>query len=101
MRSLLVALVLVGGCGDDGGGGITGGDSGTDATSCTRRPPAADRARHVIVSHPYAPGGEMRSNAWEVLDLSETGTLSRPARTFEMGRAIVGEIAFTLDGRIG
>jgi len=43
----------------------------------------------------------MRSNEWEILELSSTGTITRPGRTFTMGRAIVGEIAFTRDGKIG
>ncbi len=65
-----------------------------------RDPAAADRVRRVVVSHPYS-ADSMKSNAWEVLDLSATGELSRPGRTFEMGRAYIGEVAFTPDGRIG
>jgi hypothetical protein len=102
MRRVLLVSVLTA-CG--GGGGGPGG-SGTDAsvdgpgTTCVREPAAADRVRHVVVSHPYT-ADSMKSNAWEVLDLSVSGELSRPGRTFEMGRAHVGEVAFTRDGKIG
>ena len=86
------------------GGGSSPGDFRTDAAAdapaCGREPPPADRVRHVVISHPYDTNS-MKSNAWEVLDLSETGELSRPNRTFTMGRALVGEVAFTRDGRIG
>jgi hypothetical protein len=65
-----------------------------------REPGAADRVRHVVISHPYT-ADSMKSNAWEVLDLSATGELSRPNKAFEMGRAYIGEVAFTRDGAIG
>lgn len=95
-------LSIAAGCGGGGGDDTTPGDSATggDASGCVREPAAADRVRRVIVSHPYAAGGA-KSSAWEVLDLSVTGELSRPGRTFMMGRAVTGELAFTRDGVIG
>jgi hypothetical protein len=100
MRSLAIAALLAA-CGDDGGGGITvPGDSGSDGAACSRQPAAADRTRYIVVSHPYG-SAQTQSNAWEVLDLSPAGVISRPGRTFQMGRATVGEIAFTADGKIG
>lgn len=89
-----------------GGGGNGAGDSGVDAqvdgpgTTCVRDPAPADRVRYVVVSHPYT-SDNMRSNDWEVLELSEAGELSRPGRHFTMGRAFMGEVAFTRDGKIG
>lgn len=65
-----------------------------------RDPGPADGTRRVVVSHPYDADG-MKSNVWEVLDLSPAGELGRPGHTFTMGRAFVGEVAFTRDGRIG
>lgn len=100
-RVLLVAALTA--C---GGSNSSTGDSGVDApgdgpgTTCVRDPAPADRVRRVVVSHPFTADG-MKSNAWEVLDLSQTGELSRPGRTFTMGRAFVGEVAFTPDGAIG
>ncbi len=98
-RFWLMAL-LAAGCGDDGGAGTTPGDSGSDGAGCSRAPAAADRTRFVVVSHPYL-NGSTPSNAWEVLELTAAGVLSRPGRTFQMGRATVGEIAFTVDGKVG
>lgn len=100
-RVLLVAALTA--C---GGSSDVPGDSGADApddgpgTTCVREPAAADRVRRVVVSHPYTDDG-MKANEWEVLDLSESGELSRPGRTFTMGRAFMGEVAFTRDGKIG
>lgn len=101
MRRVTVVLAIAAaGCGG-GGGDTSPGDSGTDGTqACVREPAPADRVRHVVIAHPYA-DASTKSNAWEVLDLSPTGELSRPGRTFTMGRAIVGELAFTRDGAIG
>jgi hypothetical protein len=65
-----------------------------------RDPGPADRVRRVVVSHPYD-ANSAKSNVWEVLDLSMTGELSRPNRMFTMGRAYIGEVAFTPDGKIG
>ena len=70
------------------------------ATMCPRTAPSADRVRHVVISHPYDHATN-KSNQWEVLDLSPTGTLSRPNRMFTMGRATIGDVAFTPDGKVG
>lgn len=100
-RVLLVAALTA--CGGGAGGS---GDSGADAsvdgpgTTCVREPAPADRVRHVVVSHPFSADG-MKANTWEVLDLSASGELSRPGRRFEMGRAFVGQVAFTRDGKVG
>lgn len=67
---------------------------------CARTPAAADRTRFVVVSHPYDAAGE-RAGGYEVLELSATGALTRPGRTFTMGRASFGTIAFTPDGEVG
>lgn len=100
MRATFVLSIAAVGC-SDGGEDTRPGDSGTDGTgACVREPAAADRVRHVVISHPYA-DASTKSNAWEVLDLSAAGELSRPGRTFTMGRAISGELAFTQDGKIG
>jgi hypothetical protein len=52
-----------------------------------------------VVSHPYDVDGGT-SNAYEVLTLSEDGRLTA-GPSFEMGRAQLGRIAFTPDGRVG
>ncbi len=76
-------------------------DGGNDGpAACARMPAAADRARHVVVAHPYDTDGN-KADTFEVLDLSQTGELTRPGRTFTLGRAAVGTIAFTPDGEIG
>src|SRR5688500_14080079 len=67
---------------------------------CERPVAAADRVRRVVISHPYDAAGKA-SNAYEVLELSTAGTLSRPGITFEMGRASDGEVVFTPDGKVG
>jgi len=43
----------------------------------------------------------MKANVFEVLELSATGTLTRPDRTFMMGRGAFGVISFTPDGEVG
>jgi len=110
MRSatLLSFAILVPAC---GGGGSTADDvvtpdappAGVDgALGCPRTAGPADGPRSVVVSHPYdAAGGQ--APTWEVLDLSATGELTRatPPRTFTMGRATAGAVAFTPDGEVG
>ncbi|MBI5480652.1 MAG: hypothetical protein HY906_17475 [Deltaproteobacteria bacterium] len=79
-----------------------GGDGG--GNPCPRTPAAAERVRKVVVSHPYdkADGGlPVHVPAWEVLDLSTTGTLTQPGVTFNMGVAMYGEVVFTPDGEVG
>jgi hypothetical protein len=78
----------------------SGEDAPIDAASCPRTAPPADRVRHVVISHPYDAAGA-NANTWEVLDLAATGELSRPGRTFQIGRATDGAIAFTPDGKVG
>jgi hypothetical protein len=67
---------------------------------CVRMPASPERARFVVVSHPYDSAG-MKAGAYEVLDLSPAAALTRPNRTFMMDRATMGTIAFTPDGEIG
>jgi hypothetical protein len=98
MRWEPIVVSFAVGCG--GGGESPSQDAAPDAATCVRAPASPDRVRHVVVGHPYA-DGSTKSNVWEVLDLSAAGELSRPGRTFTMGRAITGELTFTLDGAIG
>jgi hypothetical protein len=97
-----ICLVALAACGGGGAGApdAAGDDAGGDAPACARMPAAADRVRHVVVSHPYDASSQ-QANAWEVLDLSATGELTRPNHTFTMGRGMDTEIAFTPDGEIG
>jgi hypothetical protein len=87
--------VLTDAASPDGG---LGGDAGR--LGCPRTAAAADRARYVVVSHPYDAESE-RSNQYEVLALDPGGELSLTGSTFEMGRAFQGNIAFTPDGEVG
>src|SRR5262245_21721417 len=108
-RLLLVGLVAAcggGGSGDDddqGGVDAAAADAAVDAPGgCPRVAGPEDGPRFVVVAHPYdAAGGQ--ASEWEVLELSAGGALTRPSprRTFTMGRAPTGEIAFTPDGEVG
>src|SRR5512140_577985 len=72
-------------------------------SSCARSPAAADRTRFVVIAHPYTAAGDA-SPAFEVLQLSATGQLTRFAspRTFMLAtRTPFGVIAFTPDGKVG
>lgn len=73
--------------------------NGDGGSACPRLPRAADRPRKVVVSHPFTEEG--KGVAFEVLDLSATGTLSRSGATFEMGTALDRPIRYTPDGAIG
>ena len=84
-----------GGSGSDGGAATDGG-----AVGCPRAPAAADRARWVVVSHPFAAGGG-DGNRYSVLALSESGELSATGTSFTMGTGSGGTIAFTPDGEVG
>jgi len=100
MNRTLACLVIAACGGGKSGSGDAGPDVAVDGSACVRQPAAADRVRHVVIAHPYDAAGA-KANTWEVLDLSATGELSRPGRMFSMGRADVGEVAFTPDGAIG
>jgi hypothetical protein len=101
-------VVLLAACGGGSGGDDTGtpdasAGPGIDARGgCPRTSGADDRVRHVVVSHPYDASGA-QAPTYEVLQLSAAGALTRfgPHRTFAMGRAAMGSIAFTPDGEIG
>jgi hypothetical protein len=72
----------------------------TDSYACHEEPAAADRVRHVVISHPYdASAGQ--SDTYEVLELDTNGALSRPGTTFNMTRATIGGPVFTPDGEVG
>jgi len=87
--------------GDDGPMQQPDAPMGVDGPAgCARTPAAADRPRFVVVSHPYDSAG-MKARTYEVLDVGATGALTRPGRTFSMGRATQGTIAFTPDGEVG
>lgn len=65
-------------------------DAKTDApVGCARTLAAADRARKVVISHPYDAAAK-KAKVFEVLDLSTSGALTRPATpvTFSMGTAL-------------
>lgn len=102
MKALAALIALsAAGCGGGDDPSNTPDAAAPDAPAgCARAPAAADRARSVVVSHPYDAAGA-KAGVYEVLALSETGMLSRPGRTFEMGRASSGSIAFTPDGEVG
>ena len=77
-----------------------GGDAGA---GCIRMPAAADRPRFAVVSHPFGADGGA-STQYEVLSLSQTGTLTRPSMpvTFSLGgSADFAPIVFTPDGAYG
>lgn len=97
---VLASLLAACGGGDDPSVTPDAAPTPDGATACTRDPAAADRVRRVVVSHPFDAAGDP-SGVFEVLDLSETGELTRPGRTFTMGRASFGTIAFTPDGELG
>jgi hypothetical protein len=89
-------------CGDDGGVPVDGGipdGSAVDAAGCLRTP--VTRTVHkVVVSLPYdAAGGP--ANLYRVLELDAAGALADTGTTFEMGRSLIGELAFTPDGEVG
>jgi DNA-binding beta-propeller fold protein YncE len=110
-RAVVLSLALAA-CSENSGmpasdGGTDGaadaavdGAAGDLASACPRLPAAADRVRHVVISHPYTAGGA-KDTRFEVLALSATGTLSKTAATFSMGRLFDGEIVFTPDGELG
>ncbi len=106
-RPVLYTLVLLAAC---GGGDASAPDAAVDAevtadapSGCMRTPAAPDRARFVVISHPFDSAGAA-APVFEVLDLSPTGALTRPQlpRTFSLAkRASFGTIEFTPDGEVG
>ncbi len=81
------------------------GDAGPDAagnpdatTGCPRTLGPADRTRKLVASRPYADNGGV---TYDVFDLTTDGTLTATGDSFTMGRAFLGEIAFTADGEVG
>ncbi len=100
----ILAFTACGGGGHSTGDAPSGDshaiDAGTSDAGCARVAAPVDRVRQVVISHPYDAASN-EANAWEVLDLSTAGVLTRPKRTFTMGRATGGVMAFTPDGEIG
>lgn len=66
---------------------------------CDRPFAEPDRARKLVVSRPFAGGND--STQFEVLDVDNKGTITRPGVTFDMGRTTDGRIVFTRDGEVG
>ena len=60
----------------------------------------ANKERFVVISHPYDEDAGPAAT-YEVLRLSPGGELTTTGDSFEMGRSIFGEIAFTPSGRFG
>jgi hypothetical protein len=111
MRAMRYAIptalcFLLSGCGDDASPTSTPDATTTtpDATAtCPRTPAGADRTRFVVLARPYDTTGTA-SPAFEVLQLSATGTLTQfsPPRVFMLAtRAPFGTITFTPDGEVG
>lgn len=102
MRCFSMFCVLLVACSDNGAHMTMVPDAPMTA-GCGRVAAAADRTRYVVIAHPYTTSGAA-SPAFEVLQLSATGTLSRftPPRTFMLAtRAPFGTITFTPDGEVG
>ncbi|MDF1563586.1 MAG: hypothetical protein P1V51_11115 [Deltaproteobacteria bacterium] len=89
-----------GDAGTDGGSGDAGTDGGSDGGTSGREYLPADRLRYGVVSHPRDAAGA-DSNVWHVFTVDTDGTITGTTRTFQMGRASEGEVAFTPDGEIG
>jgi hypothetical protein len=104
--AIWLGLAACGGCDGGSGSGVDSGVADASAavdappTDCTRTPAADDRARFVVVSHPYGEGGA-QATSYAVLALSAAGELSDTGATFDMGRATDGVISFTPDGEVG
>ncbi|MFO0548540.1 MAG: hypothetical protein U0271_09145 [Polyangiaceae bacterium] len=92
-----------GGFGGVGGAGGSSGSAGGESlggagggSSCTRDPGPADKARFVVVGHPYDGEG-----SYEVLSLASDGELTTTGTHFTMGPPADRPIRFTPDGAIG
>jgi hypothetical protein len=100
------SLVLLAACSSDPSSSPDASGDDVDAavdgpaSACPRTPKAADRTRHIVVAKPYDTAGA-KANVFEVIEVSATGQLTRPNRTFTMGRGAFGSIAFTPDGKVG
>lgn len=111
MRALPPLLILLAGCPDPDRRPLpddtdpdtdTGADTEPDTepvAGCFDSPPAADRDRVVVVSHPYGEGGS--ANDYATLTLAADGALTPTGARFQMGRAFFGPIRFSRDGRLG
>jgi hypothetical protein len=102
-----VSFVFLVGCGNDPSSSTPDASGGDDdapidapTSACPRTPKPADRTRHIVVAKPYDTAGA-KANVYEVIEVSATGQLTRPNRTFTMGRGAFGSIAFTPDGEVG
>ncbi len=84
-----------GGGGADAGGGPAGG-----AASCFDDGGPADKARFVVVGHPYDDAVDA-DGSYEVLALSSAGELSQTGHVFHMGRPADRPIVFTPSGEVG
>lgn len=115
------ALVVAAACGDDTNSSddtadetadqTTDDDSDTDAnppdaddgmdvdssSECPRLPAPADRTRYMVVAQPYEP----EPGTFTVLQVSETGVLTRINKSFVLSRTPFGTIEFTPDGELG
>lgn len=119
--SIFALALSIASCGSSSDGGVATSDGGADSPSsidggandaspeadapsnaCPRNPAPADRARKVVVSHPFGVVAGEKAKLFEVLDLSASGTLTRPSVpvTFSMGTALNAPIVFTPDGEI-
>lgn len=99
--------LLVVACGSDPNPSTPDASGGDDdaaidgpASACPREPKSPERTRHIVVGKPYDTAGA-KANVYEVIAVSATGELTRPNRTFTMGRGAFGSIAFTPDGEVG
>jgi len=93
-----------GGCGANSGYGGYGcdmhGDGGSSEwTECSRPQAPPDYDRKIVVAHNRDSSGDP-SNVYEVFNLSQSGQITPPGVTFEMGSG-EGEIVFTPDGKYG
>lgn len=87
--------------GDPVGDEINTGDGhGGDGGTCGRTFPTADRARVLVVAHPYDELGDSRAD-WEVFAVSTTGVVSNTGILFTMGAISDGNVDFTPDGKVG
>ena len=75
-------------------------DTLPDAPSTCWTPRPADAARAVIYGLPFAGAGE-KPKTWAAGRLAADGALTVDLQAFELGRAVVGSVVFTPNGRFG